>query len=192
MLMSRRLPCLPALVLVLSAFGADPSAQGQQQPRPIELDAATIAVRTEAARSLVPLLADVKDKAEARYQVERGSVPDSPFAGTQTTAVAISIGRKNTPVDPQVVKAMEQLLEWEPGDPSDAEQAALFDAWLAQLSRRASAIATKRGLVSCDTDCVVKTMTSLDEGWGTTERQRPENRDQVLLDTFTDAVKRKK
>lgn len=190
--MSRRLSCLPALVLGLT-LGATPHAQGQQpQPRPIELDAATLAVRTEAARSLIPLLEDVKTKAMARYQVERGSVPDSPFAGTQTTAVAITIGRKNQPVDPQVVKAMEQMLEWEPGDRSNAEQAALFDAWLAQLSRRASAIATKRGLVSCDTDCVVKTMTALDEGWGSAERQRPENRDQVLLDTFTDAVKGKK
>ena len=87
---------------------------------------------------------------------------------------------------------MEHLLEWEPGDRTDVEQAALFDAWLAQLSRRASTIATKRGQVSCDTDCVVKTMTSLDDGWGSAEKQRPENRDQVLLETFTDAVKRKK
>lgn len=190
--MSRRPPFLPAIVLVVTGLAGAASGQGQQQPRPIELDAATLAARTEAARSLIPLLGDVKEKAQARYQVERGSVPDSPFAGTQTTAVAITIGKKNAPTDPQVIKAMEQLLDWEPGDRSNTEQAALFDAWLAQLSRRASAIATKRGLVSCDTDCVVKTMTALDEGWGTAERQRPENRDQVLLDTFTDAVKGKK
>lgn len=190
--MSRRSSCLPALVLVLSGLGAGVSAQGQQPPRPIELDAATLAARTEAARELIPLLEEVKTKATQRYQVERGSVPDSPFAGTQTTAVAITIGRKNQPPDPQVIKAMEQLLEWEPGDRSDIEQAALFDAWLAQLSRRASAIATKRGQVSCDTECVVKTMTALDDGWGSAERQRGENRDQVLLDTFTDAVKRKR
>jgi hypothetical protein len=190
--MSPRLTCLPALTFALFTLGASLSAQGQQQPRAIDLDAATLAARTEAARSLIPLLKDVKEKAVARYEVGRGSVPDSPFTGTQTTAVAIAIGKKNTPVDPQVVQAMEQLLEWEPGDRSDAEQAALFDAWLAQLSRRASTIATKRGQVSCDTDCVVKTMTSLDDGWGSAEKQRPENRDQVLLETFTDAVKRKK
>lgn len=190
--MSRRMPFMPTLVLALSGIAAVAHAQGQQPPRPIELDAATLEARTEAARSLIPLLEDVKERAKARYQVERGSVPDSPFAGTQTTAVAITIGRKNAPTDPQVIKAMEEMLEWEPGDRSDTEQAALFDAWLTQLSRRASAIATKRGLVSCDTDCVVKTMTALDEGWGSAERQRPENRDQVLLDTFTDAVKSKK
>ena len=190
--MSRRLLFVPTLILTLAGPAFAGQAQGQQPPRPIELDAGTIAVRTEAARSLIPLLEDVKEKAKARYQVERGSVPDSPFAGTQTTAVAVTIGRKNAPTDPQVIRAMEQLLEWEPGDRANTEQAALFDAWLAQLSRRASAIATKRGLVSCDTDCVVKTMTALDEGWGSAERQRPENRDQVLLDTFTEAVKSKK
>jgi hypothetical protein len=186
--MSHRL----VLALVVAFSGVAAMAQAQQQPRPIELDAATLAARTEAARSLIPLLEDVKEKAKTRYQVERGSVPDSPFAGTQTTAVAITIGRKNTPPDPQVIKAMEELLEWEPGDRSDTEKAALFDAWLSELSLRASAIATKRGLVSCDTACVVKTMTALDEGWGSAERQRPENRDQVLLDTFTEAVKGKK
>jgi hypothetical protein len=190
--MSPRTAGLTALVFVLSTQGAGLAAQSQQPPRPIELDAATLAARTEAARTLIPLLEDVKAKATARYQVGRGSVPDSPFTGTQTTAVAITIGKKNVPVDPQVVQAMDKLLGWEPGDRSATEEAALFDQWLTQLSRRASAIATKRGLVSCDTDCVVKTMTSLDDGWGSAEKQRPDNRDQVLLETFTEAVKGKK
>jgi hypothetical protein len=191
-MMTPRPADLIAVTLLLLAFGSGLPAQSQQPPRPIELDAATLAARTEAARTLIPLLADVKEKATARYQVGRGSVPDSPFAGTQTTAVAITIGKKNVPVDPQVVQAMDKLLGWEPGDRSAAEEAALFDAWLSQLSRRASAIATKRGQVSCDTDCVVKTMTSLDDGWGSAEKQRPDNRDQVLLETFTEAVKGKK
>jgi hypothetical protein len=190
--MSPRPAGLLAVTFGVLAFGAGLSAQSQQPPQPIELDATTLAARTEAARTLIPLLEDVKEKATARYQVGRGSVPDSPFAGTQTTAVAITIGKKNTPVDPQVVQAMDRLLQWEPGDRSASEEAALFDAWLAQLSRRASTIATKRGQVSCDTDCVVKTMTSLDDGWGSAEKQRPENRDQVLLETFTEAVKGKK
>jgi hypothetical protein len=185
-----RLACLSAFALALFLSPEAP-AQTAQPPRSIELDAATLAAHTEAARSLIPLLEDVKEKATARYQVGKGSVPDSPFAGTQTTAVAITIGKKNTPVDPQVVQAMERLLAWEPGDRGAAEEAALFDAWMAELSRRASTIATKRGLVSCDTDCVVKTMLSLDDGWGA-EKQRSDNRDQMLLDAFTDAVKKKK
>jgi hypothetical protein len=190
--MSPRPAVLLLATFVLLAPGTGVPAQSQQPARPIELDAATLAARTEAARMLIPLLEEVKGKATARYQVERGSVPDSPFTGTQTTAVAITIGKRSTPVDPKVVQAMDKLLEWEPGDRSATEEAALFDAWLGQLSRRASAIATKRGQVSCDTDCVVKTMTSLDDGWGSAEKQRPDNRDQVLLETFAEAVKGKK
>lgn len=182
-----------SLALLFLAAGAGVSAQGQPpSPRAIELDAATMAAHTEAARTLIPLLEDVKEKAVARFQTEKGSVPDSPFAGTQTTLFAVTVGRKNTPVDPQVVQAMERLLEWEPGDRSSKEEAALFDAWMGELSKRASAIATKRGQVSCDTGCVVKTVTALDESWGSVEKQRPENRDQMLLETFTNAVRRKK
>lgn len=169
-----------------------PVAAAQQQPaRPIELDTASLAARTEAARSLIPLLEGVKEKAQARYDVGKGSVPDSPFTGTQTTAVAITIGKKNTPPDPEVVRALERLLQWEPGNRADAEQAALFDTWLAALSRRASAMATKRGLVSCDTDCVVDMMTELDDRWGS-EKQRSDDRDQALLDAFVEAVKQRK
>jgi hypothetical protein len=183
---------IPALALICCTPVAVAHGQATQQPRAIELDAATMAAHTEAARNLIPLLQPVKEKAVARYQTEKGSVPDSPFAGTQTTAVAITLARKNQPVDPQVVQAMEKLMKWEPGDRSAKEEAALFDAWMGELSKRASAIATKRGLVACDTGCVVKTVTALDDAWGKEERQRPENRDQMLLETFTEAVRRKK
>jgi hypothetical protein len=186
--MSLRLVSLTVLVLV--AAGTIAVAQGQQ-PRTVELDAATIAARTEAARQLIPLLEPVKEKASARYDTGKGTVPDSPFAGTQTTAVAITIGKKK-PVEPRVIQAMDRLLEWEPGDRTSAEDAALFDAWLAQLSRRASSIATKRGAVSCDTGCVVQTITALDEAWGKDERQREANRDEMLLETFTEAVRGRK
>lgn len=189
--MSPRLAVVLAL-LIICAPVAIALGQSQQPPRTIELDAATMAAHTEAARTLIPLLEDVKEKAVARYQTEKGSVPDSPFAGTQTTLFAVTVGKKNQPVDPQVVQAMERLLKWEPGNRSSTEDAALFDAWMAELSKRASAIATKRGVVSCDTGCVVKTVTSLDDAWGAAEKQRPDNRDQMLLETFTEAVKRKK
>ena len=170
---------------------ADQATPAQQQPQIIELDAASMAAHTQAARSLIPLLEPVQEKATQRYQVEKGTVPDSPFTGTQTTAVAVTIGRKNQPVDPQVVRAMEKLLDWEPGDRSAKEESALFDAWMAELSKRASSIATKRGIVACDTGCVVQTITALDDAWGKDARERSANRDQLLYDTFVDAVKKK-
>ena len=182
---------VPLLILAL-AFPGRPSQSTPQQPQTIELDAATLAARTEAARSLIPLLEHMREKATSRYTVEKGSAPDSPFARTQTTLFAITIGKKNEPVDPQVIQAMDRLLEWEPGDRTATAQTELFDAWLAELSKRVSAIATKRGRVTCDTSCVVTTVTALDDWWGSAEKHRPDNRDRMLLETLTEAVKRKK
>lgn len=190
--MPPRLYLVPVLVLGLGLPAAAGQGRPSQPPQTIELDATTMAAHTEAARNLIPLLEPVKEKATARYQTEKGSVPDSPFTGTQTTLFAVTVGKKNQPVDPQVVQAMDRLLKWEPGDRSAAEESALFDAWMAELSKRASSIATKRGMVACDTGCVVQTITALDDAWGKDERQRSDNRDQVLYETFVDAVKRKK
>jgi hypothetical protein len=186
--MSRMAVFTVALSLLLaSSAGID-----AQQPRTIELDAATLAARTEAARSLVPLLQDVKRRAESRVTVQPGgATADSPFAGTNTTLFAMTIGQKSTPVDPQVVQAMDRLLKWQPGDRTVPE-AALFDEWLNQLSRKATALSVQSSATACDTECVVSTMTRLNETWGESTRQRAEVRDQALLEAFTDAVKRTK
>jgi len=174
-------------LLMASSAGAD-----AQQPMPIELDAATLSARTEAARSLVPLLQDVKRRAESRVTVQPGgATADSPFAGTNTTLFAMTIGQKNTPADPQVVQAMDRLLKWQPGDRTVPE-AALFDEWLNQLSRKATALSVQSSATACDTNCVVSTMTKLNETWGESPRQRAEMRDQALLEALTDAVKRTK
>lgn len=162
----------------------------QQQPAPIELDASTLAARTEAARAIIPLLEDVKRRIEPGIQAQMGAgSPTSPFTGTPTTVFSVTLS-KRPPVDPQVVQAIDRLLKWEPGNRSAEYEAALFDRWFAELSEKASALGTQRGLVSCDAGCVARTMTALDETWGKTESQRAEVRDQVLLDTFTDAVKK--
>jgi hypothetical protein len=164
---------------------------GAQQPKVVELDANTLAVRAEAARSLIPLLEGVRRRAQSRGIVERGSVPDSPFAGTQTTLFAISIGKRSVPVDPQVVQAMDRLLAWEPGNRAAEAESALFDAWLDQLSVKTSALATRKSVVACDAACVVQTVTKLDEVWGPAPSDRAEVRDQVLLDALIDAVSQK-
>jgi hypothetical protein len=180
------------VAVTLSLWSASSAAMNQQQPTPIELDAATLSARTEAARSLVPLLQDVKRRAESRVTVQPGgATADSPFAGTNTTLFAMTIGQKSTPVDPQVVQAMDRLLKWQPGDRT-APEAALFDEWLNQLSRKATALSVQSSASACDTNCVVSTMTKLNETWGESTRQRAEVRDQALLEALTDAVKRTK
>ena len=183
---------LAIFTVVLSLSLASSAGVDAQQPRTIELDAATLSARTEAARSLVPLLQDVKRRAESRVTVQPGgATADSPFAGTNTTLFAMTIGQKSTPVDPQVVQAMDRLLKWQPGDRTVPE-AALFDEWLNQLSRKATALSVRSSATACDTECVVSTMTRLNETWGESPRQRAEVRDQALLEAFTDAVKRTK
>jgi hypothetical protein len=170
----------------------EPSQNTPQQPQAIELDAATLAARTEAARSLIPLLEHVREKASSRYTVEPGGAPESPFAGRPTTLFAITIGRKNHPVEPQVIRAMDQLLEWEPAVRTAREETEIFDAWLAELSKWASGIATKRGSLTCDTACVVRTVTDLDDWWASAGEQGSDRRDQMLLETFIEAVKKTK
>lgn len=180
------------VAVALSLLLASPAGVGAQQPTTIELDAATLAERTAAARSLVPLLQDVKRRAESKVTVQPGgATADSPFAGTNTTLFAITVGQKSTPVDPQVVQAMDRLLKWQPGDRTVPE-AALFDEWLNQLSRKATALSVQSSATACDTNCVVSTMTKLNETWGESTRQRSEVRDQALLEALTDAVKRTK
>jgi len=181
-------PALPTVAIAIVLLVASPAIAAPQQSPSIELDATTLAERTQAARSLLPLLQDVKRRAESRTTVQTGGANNtSPFTGTNTTLFAVTIGQKNTPVDPQVVEALNRLVKWEPGDRTAAE-AALFDEWLNQLSRKATAL-TVQSSAACDTNCVVATMTKLDETWGESARQRAETRDQALLEALTQAVK---
>lgn len=159
-----------------------------QQPKPIELDATTLAARTQAARSLVPLLEDVKKRATATISVQPGGAPPSPFTGQQSTLLAFTLS-KRPPVDPRVVQAMDRLLKWIPGDRSDEAQARLFDEWLNQLSLKATGLKLQTSPGACDTGCVVETMTQLDDTWGQSPRDRAEQRDGVLLDALAEAVK---
>lgn len=168
-----------------------PLVRAQQPPTRIELDAATLAARTDAARAIIPLLEDVRRRADAGMQAQvGGGAPPSPFTGQPTTVFSVTLSRRKA-VDPQVVSAMDRLLKWEPGNRSAEYEAALFDRWFDQLSAKASALGTQRGLVSCDAGCVARTMTSLDETWGR-ESGRAEARDEVLLETLAEAVKEKK
>jgi Penicillin amidase len=190
--MSRHVATSTLAVAILLVLASSAGAGAQQPDKVLELDAATLAARTEAARSLVPLLQDVKRRAESRVTVQPGgATADSPFAGTNTTLFAVTVGQKSTPVDPQVVQAMDRLLKWQPGDRTVPE-AALFDEWLNQLSRKASALTLQTSATACDTECVVSTMTKLNETWGDSPRQRTDLRDQALLEALTDAVRGKK
>ena len=177
----------------LAMFGAallvfvSPAWSGQA-PSQIALGATT-AQRHEAARALVPLLKDVKAHAQPGPTVKPGTVPDSPFTGTQTTLFAFTLSKRSVPVDPRVVAAMNRLLAWNVGAQGQEENARLFDRWLIELEARSSAAVRLKGESGlCDVACVVARMTTLNEAWSRSPRNRADVRDEMLLEALKVAV----
>jgi hypothetical protein len=176
-------------VLAIAALVAAVAAAAAQTPaRPEIALGATTTQRNEAARALIPLLGDLKRRAQPGVEVKPGTVPDSPFAGTQTTLFAFTITRRSTPVDVRVVEAMNRLLNWEIGAPGTEETGRLFDEWLGALMTKNAAAVVMQGQGPCDVTCVARRMNTLDDSWGASPRGRAETRDGVLLDALTEAV----
>jgi hypothetical protein len=175
-------------VALVTALALSPPASGQS-PQQIDLAART-AARNEAARSLVPLLKDVRQRTRGGVSVQPGTVPDSPFAGTQTTLFAYTVGKRSVRLDPKVVEAMDRLIAWKIGDAAAAADAELFDEWLDQLSIKAMAVGPPTGALVCDPACVVARMTKLDDTWGGSPRDRAGRRDELLLDALIAAVEK--
>jgi len=180
----------PRLTLAIAAALAVPTllaAQPAQSTPPREQIAlgATTAQRNEAARVLVPLLKDVRRRAQAPVEMRPGTVPDSPFAGTQTTLFAFTISQRSVPVDARVVAAMDRLIAWQIDDPTAADTARLFDRWLGALMEKNTGAVLIQGRGPCDVACMAQRMATLDESWGASPRGRAETRDQVLLDALT-------
>ena len=187
--MHDRLKICAVSVLMCGGLWASPVAA---QTTPPSVSVSSAAARAEAARTLVPLLKPVKQRAESKLRVQAGGgAPKSPFAGIPTTAVSITLSGRDTPPDPEVMQAMDRLLKWKPEDRGDSRDSQLFDRWLGELERRATALTIKSGSGACDIECVMRTMTVLDETWGSSPRLRDELRDQTLLDALTTVVKAK-
>jgi hypothetical protein len=146
---------------------------------------ATTAQRNEAARVLVPLLRDVRRRAQRPVEVRPGTVPNSPFTGTQTTLFAFSVSQRSVPVDSRVVAAMDQLIAWPIDDPSATATGRLFDQWLDVLMQKTTGSVLIRGDGPCDLGCMTRRMATLDESWGNDPRTRSDSRDELLLDALT-------
>jgi hypothetical protein len=168
------------------ALGSPASAGAQAAPQ-IAIGG-TAAERLEAARALVPLLKDVKRRAQPGVKVEPGAAPNSPFTGRPSTLFAFTVSKRSVPVDSRVLEAMDQLLAWNVNDPARQDVAQLFDQWLAELSARSSAALRLTGGGTCDAACVVQRMTRLDESWSSSPRDRADARDELLLDALATVV----
>jgi hypothetical protein len=145
--------------------------------------------REAAARALVPLLESVRERLRPRLGIGFGTLPPSPFTGTPTTLIAVRIGTETVKVDPKVVSALEQLRAWNPAAAPDGPAAILFDHWLDQLKLKASVVRDPRSAaLQCDTACLIERFTRLDEAFGSSQRERQELRDRLLLDALVAAV----
>jgi len=144
---------LAALVGAAVVVGGDLRAQ----LRPTELPppqttppdiviGATVAQRQEAARRLVPLLKAVQTHAQPTATVRPGSVPNSPFTGTQTTLFAFTFSKRDVPVEPRVITAMNRLLDWNVGASGHEAEDGLYPAGGgAETWREAAAWAVEAG-----------------------------------------------
>ncbi len=185
-----RPPCTTrtlATMAVVAALILPVAGAAAQSTAPQIVIGATVAQRQEAARALVPLLKDVRAHAQPGPTVRPGSVPNSPFTGTQTTLFAFTLSKRSVAVDPRVVTAMNRLLDWNIASENE-ENAALFDKWLIELEARSSGTMRLSGGGLCDVNCVVSRMTTLDETWGSSPRNRAETRDELLLEALRVAV----
>lgn len=184
----RRIVCIVTASLWTATMAASqPPATPPREPIAL---GATTAQRDEAARVLVPLLRDVRRRADRPVEVRPGTVPDSPFAGTQTTLFSFSVSRRSVPVDARVVAAMDQLLAWQIDEEAESDTGHLFDQWLSELMVRNAGAVVMQGGPPCDITCVARRMRTIDESWGANPRGRVESRDTVLLDALTAAVVR--
>jgi hypothetical protein len=183
----RRIVCIGFASLLTAHIAEAQTSAPATPPREQIALGATTAQRNEAARALVPLLKQVRQRAQGSVTVQPGTVPDSPFAGTQTTLFAFSLSR-SVPVDARVVAAMDRLIGWPIDDADAADTGRLFDQWLGELQVKNTGAVLLRGGPPCDVACVAKRMTTLDESWGASPKGRAESRDQLLLDALTAAV----
>ena len=183
------LSSIATILLSTAGLAVVPGAAPAQTPPQIVLGATT-AQRREAARALVPLLKTVKAHAQPGTTVKPGgSVPDSPFTGTQTTLFAFTLSKRSVPVDPRVIAAMDRLIAWNIDAGGGADNAALFDRWLVEMEARSSGALRLKGESGlCDVNCVVARMTTLDTTWGTSPKGRADARDELLLDALRVAV----
>ena len=182
--MRRTLPGILGPVVLTAAFSILSPTIGVAQSPQIVLGATT-AERHEAARTLVPLLNDVKGHAQSGPTLKPGTAPNSPFTGTQTTLFSFSLSKRSVPVDPRVVAALDRLIAWNIGGDGTGDEAALFDRWLVELEARSSGAMRLRGDTGvCDVACVVTRLTTLDQTWGSSPKGRADARDELMLEAL--------
>ena len=142
------------------------------------------------ARTLAPLLADIRAELKRNVSVGPGTLPPSPFTGRRAVIAAVRVGWRGVDVQPEVVEAMDRLLKWHKSKGAlPEEDRPLVERWVEGLRVRVLArLAARQQATDCDDRCVGAHLTQPEALFQGSARQRREERDDVLLDTFSRAV----
>ena len=119
-----------------------------------------------------------------------GTVPDSPFAGTQTTLFAFSVSQPHRrPWISVRGPGLEQLMAWNPGGPVTRPPAtSSISGWRRWQTKQRRRVALLRGEGPCDVELRGQAHDHPRRAWGTAQRDRAELRDEMLLTALTDVV----
>jgi hypothetical protein len=143
------------------------------------------------ARTLVPLLEDVRKAIGPRVTVEPGTLPPSPITGRSAALFAIRIGVDSLDVDERVVRTIDRLLEWRrTPKPFSDEEVAILTRWVDELRSRVAGrlLAQGKATTYCDDVCVAGHLTKPEGLFQGTPRQRAEERNRLLVEALAEAV----
>jgi hypothetical protein len=153
---------------------------------------ASVQLSTESwARTLVPLLEDVRRAIGPHLTVNPGSLPPSPITGRRSALFAIRIGVESVDVDERVVKGMDRWLEWIKRPKSlSPDDEALIGRWVDELHVKIAGRLLAKGVATsfCDDVCLAGYVRNPNTLFDGSERERREQQQRVVLDTFAAAV----
>ena len=142
------------------------------------------------ARSVVPLLKDVRRGIESKVSIEPATLPPSPITGRSSTLFAFRVGVKSIDVPPGVVEAMDRLLRWDARQPLSEADRELVERWRQALRIKilGRLAATGAKGVGCDDQCVTAQLTSPGALFGRSRREQIDGRNELLLNALSEAV----
>jgi hypothetical protein len=142
------------------------------------------------AQTLVPLLDAIRADLGPKVTIGPGTLPPSPITGRSAALVAIRVGFRDLEVEPEVLEAIDRLLQVQRRKETLAEaDRSLIERWVDELRVKVLARLAGRGqAVECDDLCLAGHLTQADAVFEGDARARKAERDYVLLEALRSAV----
>jgi hypothetical protein len=141
------------------------------------------------ARAIVPLLKDARASMQPRLTVEPGTLPPSPITGRNSTLAAVTIGKRQVPLRPEVDALIDRLLAWDVKEPLPAADRDVVIDWVEELrAALLGRLAARATGVGCDDACLIGHLTKPDAVFGDTRAEQVQGRNELLLDALDEVV----